>query len=85
MSGKRNEGRPPGGRSESDGPITDRAAGGRTEPATTGGRMAGGRMAGGRKGECDNTDFGQAAGAPGGRGGTTPFGGVERVKPRTGA
>lgn len=37
----------------------------------------------GRKAECDNTDFGQAAGAPGGRGGTTPYGGVQRVKPRT--
>ena len=35
----------------------------------------------GAKGECDDTHFAQASGA--GRGGTTPFGGVKRVQPRT--
>ena len=34
-----------------------------------------------KAGECDDTHFAQASGA--GRGGTTPFGGVERVKPRS--
>ncbi|WP_448203271.1 hypothetical protein [Azospirillum sp. sgz302134] len=37
----------------------------------------------GQKGECDDTHFAQAAGSPGGRGGTTPYGGVKRVQPRT--
>ncbi len=37
-----------------------------------------------RKDEADCTEVGQAAGAPGGRGGTTPYGGIERVTPRTG-
>lgn len=55
-------------------------------PQQSGDKPESGKTAGqkgGRKAECDNTDFGQAAGAPGGRGGTTPYGGIQRVKPRT--
>lgn len=33
----------------------------------------------------DATDYGQPAGSPGGRGGTTCYGGIRRVAPRTGA
>lgn len=31
----------------------------------------------------DATDYGQPAGSPGGRGGTTCYGGIRRVEPRT--
>ncbi|MBP2230664.1 hypothetical protein J2847_003969 [Azospirillum agricola] len=33
----------------------------------------------------DATDYGQPAGSPGGRGGTTCYGGVKRMAPRNGA
>jgi len=33
----------------------------------------------------DATDYGQPAGSPGGRGGTTCYGGIRRVSPRTSA
>lgn len=32
---------------------------------------------------ADCTQYGQAAGSPGGRGGTSCYGGVQRVQPRT--
>ncbi|WP_372398601.1 hypothetical protein ABMY26_18245 [Azospirillum sp. HJ39] len=32
---------------------------------------------------ADCTDYGQAAGSPGGRGGTTCYGGIQRIQPRT--
>lgn len=35
----------------------------------------------GRSADC--THYGQAAGSPGGRGGTTCYGGIQRVQPRT--
>ncbi|CAO3420950.1 hypothetical protein [Azospirillum endophyticum] len=35
----------------------------------------------GRTADC--THYGQAAGSPGGRGGTTCYGGIQRVQPRT--
>ncbi|MCW2236371.1 hypothetical protein [Azospirillum canadense] len=65
---------------EREGPMTTQ------RPQQSGDKPEGGKPAGhkeGRKAECDNTEFGQAAGAPGGRGGATPYGGIQRVKPRT--
>ena len=32
---------------------------------------------------ADCTQYGQAAGSPGGRGGTSCYGGIQRVQPRT--
>ena len=66
---------------ERGGPMTT------PRPQQEAGRAAGDRPAGktdadaGAKGECDDTHFAQASGA--GRGGTTPFGGVKRIQPRT--
>lgn len=40
-----------------------------------------GRKGQGKPQQVDNTDFGQPGGS---RGGATPFGGVERVQPKTG-
>ncbi len=64
---------------EREGPMTT------PRPQQEAGRAAGERPAekkgADNKGECDDTHFAQASGA--GRGGTTPFGGVKRVQPRT--
>jgi len=59
---------------EREGPMTT------PRPQQESSRKAGDKPAG-KTGECDDTHFAQASGA--GRGGTTPFGGVERVQPRT--
>lgn len=56
----------------------DQKHGGEKAAATP---TAAGQTAAGQTADC--TQYGQAAGSPGGRGGTSCYGGIQRVQPRT--